>query len=64
MEGSDYMSNHTYIKYLTEQFVTYINKAPHEKNDRKNNKKSQASYTNRWFGLLPFAFKMIFKNSN
>lgn len=57
------MSNHTYIKYLTEQFVIYMNKTPKERKSRKQMRKNNATYSNHWFGLLPFIFKYIFKRS-
>lgn len=58
------MSNHTYIKYLTEQIVTYMNKTPKERQKRKQTKKNKLTYSNHWFGLIPFAFKTMFKNNH
>lgn len=56
------MSNHTYIKYLTEQFVIYMNKTPKERKNNRQLKKRNTTYSNRWFGLLPFMFKFTFRN--
>lgn len=58
------MSNHTYIKYLTEQFVTYINKTPQERKIKKEMRQTEHIYSNRWFGLIPFTFKMIFRRGS
>lgn len=55
------MSNHSFIKYLTEQFVIYINQSPDEKDKQKTLNKSDSLYTSHWFGLIPFAFRMVFK---
>lgn len=55
------MSSHTYIKYLTEQVVTYMNKTPNERKKRKHTKKNELTYSNHWFGLIPFVFKMMFR---
>lgn len=55
------MSNHAYIKYITEQLVTYMNKTPTERKEFKKGRKSHATYSNHWLGLFPFAVKTMFK---
>lgn len=52
------MSGEDYIKYLTKEFVAYVDLPAEEKKKRKISKtKTQPFYSNRWFGLLPYAFK-------
>lgn len=55
------MANHSYIKYLTEQLVMYLNKSSAEKTEQKRVKENKTIYSNHWFGLVPFAVKMVFK---
>ncbi|HZH58328.1 MAG TPA: YqzE family protein [Metabacillus sp.] len=57
------MSTNDYVKYVTQQLVKYMD-TPKEtrkqqKEERKNQDSSTAYYSNRWFGVLPFAFKLF-----
>ncbi|MDY0408427.1 YqzE family protein [Virgibacillus soli] len=55
------MSGNDYVKFITEEFVSYFNK-PREK--RKKVKSVSMAYTNRWFGVLPLAIKTYVKKTN
>lgn len=54
------MSGHEYLKYLTAEITTYMDLPAHRKKERKLNH-SQPAYINRWFGMLPFMIKILFK---
>lgn len=49
-----------YVKFMTEQLVTYMNQT---KDERKKNKREKTSYVvgNKWFGLFPFTIKLLMK---
>ncbi|GGC91566.1 YqzE family protein [Thalassobacillus devorans] len=53
------MSGNDYVKYVTEEFVRYMNLTKEEKHNRKRQKIKQPK-RNKWFGMLPFAMKMLF----
>ncbi|WP_240452288.1 YqzE family protein [Virgibacillus sp. YIM 98842] len=50
---------------MTEQVVSYIDLPSEERKRRKEEQKnSHLSYTNRWLGVLPFAFRMMFRRTD
>lgn len=57
------MSGNDYIKFLTEQFVTYMDLSPEERKKRKTDHNERTSISNRWFGVLPFAIKSMRKKA-
>lgn len=59
------MSGNDYIKYITGEVTAYLDMSTDEKKARRvKQKKSQATLSNRWFGMIPFAMKMIWKKAN
>lgn len=54
------MTTNEYVKYITEQIVTHLNKPYDERKKRKKRKQPPTIYMNRWFGLLPFALRVLF----
>lgn len=52
------MSHNEYIKFITEQLVTHMNKT---KQERKKKKEKKELLSNRWLGLFPFTIKLLFK---
>lgn len=54
-----------FLKYLTERFTRLISekKSTNQKEDDPREKSSQTGYSNRWFGIVPFAVKTFFKNN-
>lgn len=54
------MKSNDYVKFLTEQFVTYIDK-PKDERKKEKTKKEQSVYSNNWFGLFPFTIKLLLK---
>lgn len=58
------ISGNDYVKFMTEQVVTYIDLPSEERKKRKvAQKKTPATYSNRWLGILPFAIKTIWKKA-
>ncbi|MDL4841562.1 YqzE family protein [Aquibacillus rhizosphaerae] len=58
------MSGNDYMKFMTQEIVKYMDMPQEEKKKRKQEKhfrKKQESMSSRWFGLLPFAFKLLVK---
>lgn len=50
------MSSQEYVRYLTEKFVKYV-ETPKE----QRVKKPKESWSYHWFGMLPFALRMMFR---
>ncbi|MDQ0218338.1 YqzE family protein [Peribacillus cavernae] len=56
------MSTNDYIKFLTQQFVKYMDVPKNERKlRRENRKKLKKPFVSNWFGVLPFAIMMLFK---
>jgi len=57
------MSGNDYVKYITEQLITYLNKTPEERQQAKvqNKKKKKNNFTNQWLGIFPMAFRLLVK---
>ncbi|HLS08048.1 YqzE family protein [Lentibacillus sp.] len=54
-----------YVKYLTQQITSYIDTPAEDKKEQKvKNKEKPSVYSNRWLGVLPFAFKVARKKTN
>ena len=59
------MSGNDYLKFMTEQVVSYIDLPSEERKKRKEAQRKQNSfYTTRWFGMLPFTLKIMFQKEN
>ncbi|WLR43916.1 YqzE family protein [Bacillus carboniphilus] len=55
------MSTNDYIKFVTEQFVKYMDKPKSvRKKDRKKRRKSEPLLT-KWFGIIPFSIELFVK---
>ncbi|MFD0951592.1 YqzE family protein [Virgibacillus natechei] len=58
------ISVNDYLRFMTEQVVTYIDSPSEErKNRRAAQKNDPPIYSNRWLGVLPFALRTIRKKS-
>ncbi|HLR08241.1 MAG TPA: YqzE family protein [Bacillota bacterium] len=51
------LSVNDYLKFMTETFVSYIDKPA--ANKRKRTTSMHHSVFSRWFGILPFALKIF-----
>ncbi|WP_229683034.1 YqzE family protein [Virgibacillus oceani] len=59
------ISGNDYVKYMTEQVVTFMDMPRNERKSRRKHKKSDVSLlSNKWLGVLPFALKMFMKKTN
>jgi hypothetical protein len=59
------MSTNDYIKFLTQQLVQYMDiPSTERKQQRKMKKNNQSPFSHRWFGIIPFSVKMLFKKNN
>ncbi|MCA1031712.1 YqzE family protein [Bacillus timonensis] len=56
------MSTNDYVKFVTQQIVSYIDK-PKEvrKQTRQKRKQEKSPMLDRWFGVIPFAFMLWYK---
>ncbi|WP_173916163.1 YqzE family protein [Halobacillus sp. Marseille-Q1614] len=52
------MKKSEYAQFLTEEMIRHMHMTKEEKMEKKQAKPSKRS-TSYWFGLLPFALKMI-----
>lgn len=59
------ISGNDYVRYITEQVTVFLNKTTEErreeKQQRKSFKKQFPNYTDKWFGILPLALKLLMK---
>lgn len=55
------MSGNDYVKFMTQEIVKYMDLPEEEKKNRRQKRDKGDHISNRWFGLLPFAFKMLVK---
>nr|WP_204497134.1 YqzE family protein [Aquibacillus albus] len=55
------MSGNDYVKFMTQEIVKYMNMPQEEKKKRKENRSNNKTdnISGRWFGLLPFALKLL-----
>ncbi|GGF08153.1 hypothetical protein GCM10010954_03230 [Halobacillus andaensis] len=57
------MKKSEYAQFLTEEMMKHMHMTKQEKIEKKQAKVSKKS-TSYWFGLLPFALKMLRKRRN
>ncbi|WP_041808773.1 YqzE family protein [Evansella cellulosilytica] len=56
------MKTNDYVKYVTEQFVAYVDQPVEERKAKKEEKrKAKLPPSNRLFGLIPFAISQTFR---
>jgi hypothetical protein len=56
------MKTNDYVKYLTQTVVQYANQPKEAKVKSKEEKKAVKSpFLFRWFGIVPYAFMMLWK---
>lgn len=59
------MSGNDYVKFMTQEIVKYMDLPLEERKKRKEERRREKTpVANRWFGVLPFAIKLLFKKSN
>ncbi|MEN2766000.1 YqzE family protein [Ornithinibacillus xuwenensis] len=60
------MKGNDYVKFMTQQVVSYMDLPKEERKKRRTDIKAQRNHLpigNRWFGVLPVAIKSIFKRA-
>nr|WP_068671897.1 YqzE family protein [Oceanobacillus sp. Castelsardo] len=58
------MKGNDYLKFVTEQVVSYLDLPAEERQKRKSERKNMGSgFSNHWFGVLPFAIKSLRKKA-
>ncbi|QOR65501.1 YqzE family protein [Cytobacillus suaedae] len=56
------MSPNDYVKFMTQQIVSYIDKPKNIRKETRQLRKSERSpFMDQWFGVIPFAFKLLMK---
>ena len=56
------LSTNDYVKYMTQQLVRYMDTPKEERKAKKSIRKTERSpFSNRWFGILPFAVMFFMK---
>ncbi|MDC3415505.1 YqzE family protein [Aquibacillus salsiterrae] len=59
------MSGNDYVKFMTQEIVKYMDMPQEERKKRKQNRTEQEYHlSNKWFGILPFAFKLLVKKKS
>jgi hypothetical protein len=60
--GALNLSTNDYIKYITQTFVQHYSIPKSERKQKRIQKKEEKPpFLLNWFGLLPYAFLMLFK---
>jgi len=58
------LKGNDYIKFVTEQVVSYLDLPAEERQKRKlDRKNTNSNFSNHWFGVLPFAIKSLRKKA-
>lgn len=56
------MKTNDYVKYMTQQFVKYIDTPRDERKERKEvRKETKTPASQQWFGILPYGFRLWLK---
>ncbi len=55
------MKTNDFVKFLTKEFVTYVDQPKEERKRVVPQEKYKKNYSNELFGLLPVSLKMMFK---
>ncbi|WP_077326944.1 YqzE family protein [Virgibacillus siamensis] len=59
------MKGNEYIKFMTQEFTSFIDSTPEERKTRRSQRKSEpAVYSSKWLGMLPFALKSTLKKDS
>ncbi|MDY0396670.1 YqzE family protein [Virgibacillus halophilus] len=57
------ISGNDYIKFITQQVVSYMDSPKEERIKRKTKNRNKAGVSSRWFGVLPLAIRLFMKKS-
>ncbi len=63
--GDERMKTNDFIKYLTQEFVTYTNQPREVRKQQQNEQQDYPkNHSTKWFGLIPLAVMMTFKRKH
>ncbi|MBO8171270.1 MAG: YqzE family protein [Bacillaceae bacterium] len=54
------MSSHDLVKYLTEEFVKYVETPRKQRKERK----VRENWSSRWFGMIPMSIMMAIRRKD
>lgn len=64
LKSGEEMKTNDYVKFMTEQIVTYMDSPTEEKKQKKREKQEEKElFASKWFGVLPLALK-VFREKN
>lgn len=59
------MNGNEYIKFMTQEFTSYIDSTSEERKARRTKRQSEPSvYSSKWLGVLPFALKSAIRKDS
>jgi len=59
------MSTNDYVKFMTQQIVSYMDKPKEVRKQTKEQRKTErGSISSHWFGILPLSVSLMLKKRN
>ncbi|MFX3624887.1 MAG: YqzE family protein [Ectobacillus sp.] len=59
------MSTNDYVKFVTQQFVTYMDSPKQDRKQKRQQRRSEKElFSVRWFGVLPLSLKLLYKKTH
>lgn len=56
------MSTNDYVRFVTQQFVSYMNDPKEERKQKKQQRRSEKEpFLNRWFGVMPLSAALFYQ---
>lgn len=56
------MSTNDYVRFVTQQFVSYMNNPKEERKQKKQQRRSEKEpFLNRWFGVMPLSAALFYQ---
>jgi hypothetical protein len=58
------MSTNDYVKFVTQQFVSYMNSPKQDRKQKRQQRRSEREpFLNRWFGVLPLSIALLYQKN-
>ncbi|PAQ14819.1 YqzE family protein [Bacillus sp. FJAT-42315] len=59
------MSIYEVIRYCTQSTLSYLNEPKQERKQKRQRRKTERpAFSSRWFGVLPWAVRQLFRKSS
>ncbi|WP_174613790.1 YqzE family protein [Virgibacillus ihumii] len=59
------MNGNEYIKFMTQEFTSFIDSTSEERKTRRSKRRTEPSvYSSKWLGVLPFALKSVMRKDS